>query len=106
PAARTPRVTDLIRRVVGPPGETIEGRDGVISIDGQPLAEPYLSPDVRSRNFDTENVPPNRYWVLGDNRQDSRDSTYFKSIPESSIVFRVTHIDGPKERRGDIDRVM
>jgi signal peptidase I len=88
PGAATTGVKDLIKRVIGLPGETIEGRDGVIYIDGKPLDEPYLPPDVRSREFDPEKVPEKRYWVLGDNRQDSRDSTYFKSIPESSIIGR------------------
>jgi signal peptidase I len=88
PGAATAQVKDLIKRVVGLPGETIEGRNGSIFINSKPLDEPYLPPDVRSRDFPPEKVPPNRVWVLGDNRQDSRDSTFFKSIPEHSIVGR------------------
>jgi signal peptidase I len=80
--------SDLIKRVIGLPGETIEGRNGSIFINSKPLDEPYLPPDVRSRDFPPEKVPPNRVWVLGDNRQDSRDSTFFKSIDEHSIVGR------------------
>jgi signal peptidase I len=88
PGAATAQVKDLIKRVVGLPGETIEGRNGSIFIDGKPLDEPYLPPDVRSRDFPPEKVPPDHVWVLGDNRQDSRDSTFFKSIDEHSIVGR------------------
>jgi signal peptidase I len=88
PGAATAEVKDLIKRVVGLPGETIEGRAGTIYIDGKPLDEPYLPPDVRSRDFPPEKVPPDHVWVLGDNRQDSRDSTFFKSIDEHSIVGR------------------
>jgi signal peptidase I len=88
PGAATAQVKDLIKRVVGLPGETIEGRNGSIFINSKPLDEPYLPPDVRSRDFPPEKVPPDRVWVLGDNRQDSRDSTFFKSIPEHSIVGR------------------
>ncbi len=86
--AATAQVKDLIKRVVGLPGETIEGRNGGIVIDGKPLDEPYLPPDVRSRDFPPEKVPPNKIYVLGDNRQDSRDSTFFHAIDESSIVGR------------------
>ena len=61
---------------------------GSIFINNKPIDEPYLPPDVRSRDFPPEKVPPARVWVLGDNRQDSRDSTFFKSIDEHSIVGR------------------
>jgi len=88
PGAGTAQVKDLIKRVVGLPGETIEGRAGEIFINGQPLDEPYLPPDVRSRDFPPEKVPGHSFWVLGDNRQDSRDSTFFKSIDEDAIIGR------------------
>lgn len=88
PEAATSRVKDLIKRVIGLPGETIAGRGGEIYIDGKPLDEPYLPPDIRSREFAPERVPPDSYWVLGDNRQDSRDSTFFKAIAGGDIVGR------------------
>jgi signal peptidase I len=88
PGASTSEVKDLIKRVVGLPGETIEGRGGEIYIDGKPLDEPYLPRAVRSREFPAEKVPPQHFWVLGDNRQDSKDSTFFKSIDEDAIVGR------------------
>lgn len=86
--AATAQVKDLIKRVVGLPGETIEGRNGSIFIDGKPLDEPYLPPDVRSRDFPPEKISPNKIYVLGDNRQDSRDSTFFHAIDEDAIVGR------------------
>jgi signal peptidase I len=86
--AATAQVKDLIKRVVGLPGETIEGRNGTIFIDSKPLDEPYLPPDVRSRDFPPEKIPPKKMYVLGDNRQDSRDSTFFHAVEESKIVGR------------------
>lgn len=80
------KIKDLIKRVVGLPGETIEGREGRIYIDGEALDENWLPPGVQSRTFGPVEVPEDRYWVLGDNRFDSRDSTFFKSIPRSSII--------------------
>ncbi len=88
PGASTSEVKDLIKRVVALPGETIEGRGGEIYIDGKPLDEPYLPSAVRSRDFPPEKVPPETYWVLGDNRQDSKDSTFFKAIDEDTIIGR------------------
>jgi signal peptidase I len=88
PGAATAQVKDLIKRVIGLPGETIEGRNGTIFINNKPLDEPYLPPDVRSRDFPPAKVPPDKIWVLGDNRQDSRDSTFFGPITEHSIVGR------------------
>lgn len=66
---------DLVKRIVGLPGETIEGRDGRIYIDGKRLDEPYLNPGVVSKTFGPEEVPPNSYYMLGDNRAGSNDST-------------------------------
>jgi len=88
PGAATAHVKDLIKRVIGLPGDTIEGRNGTIFINNKPLDEPYLPPDVRSRDFPPAKVPPEKVWVLGDNRQDSRDSTFFGPITEHSIVGR------------------
>jgi len=88
PGTATSEVKDLIKRVIGLPGESIEGRDGNIYVDGRIIDEPYLPPDVRSREFPPEKIPEDHYWVLGDNRQDSRDSTFFKSIEQGAIVGR------------------
>jgi signal peptidase I len=88
PGAATAQVKDLIKRVVGLPGETIEGRNGNIFINDKPLDEPYLPPDVRSRDFPPEKIPPDKIYVLGDNRQDSRDSTFFHAVDENAIVGR------------------
>ncbi len=89
PGTETAQIRDLVKRVVGLPGETVEGRGGRIYIDGRRLAEPYLPAGVMSKDFGPEKVPDGRYFVLGDNRQFSKDSTYFHSIKRSEIVGRV-----------------
>jgi len=88
PGAGPAPMKHLIKRAVGLPGETIEGRNGSIFINGNLLEEPYLPPDVRSRDFPPEKIPPDKIYVLGDNRQDSRDSTFFRSINEDAIIGR------------------
>ena len=67
-------VKDLIKRVIAVPGETVEGRDGRVYVNGVPLDEPYLPMGVVTADFAQEKVPPDSYWVMGDNRGNSRDS--------------------------------
>ncbi|MEZ5169655.1 MAG: signal peptidase I [Acidimicrobiia bacterium] len=82
-------IEDFVKRVVGLPGETVEAHDGQVYIDGQLLEEPYLPDDVVSPDFGPVTVSNDHYWVLGDNRQNSKDSTYFGEIPGSDIIGRV-----------------
>lgn len=79
---------DLIKRVVGLPGETVESRDGRILINGQVLDEPYLGADVATGPVEKTTIPEGHYWVMGDNRPNSRDSRFFGPIPKSLIVGR------------------
>jgi signal peptidase I len=79
---------DLIKRVIGLPGETVESRDGHILIDGQQLEEPYLDRGVTTGALDKITVPPDHLWVMGDNRANSRDSRFFGPIPESLVIGR------------------
>jgi len=82
-------INDLIKRVVGLPGETIETVDGHIEIDGKALDEPYLpkdqppGPDVQRTK-----IPKDHYFVMGDNRDESADSRFFGAIDEDLIVGR------------------
>ena len=79
---------DLIKRVVGLPGETVESRDGKILVNGQVLDEPYLDRGVTTGALDKVVVPPDHLWVMGDNRANSRDSRFFGPIPESLVIGR------------------
>jgi signal peptidase I len=93
PPGIDPTVKDLVKRVIGLPGETIEGRsDGHVYINGAELKEPWLPQGVRTDPpFTAIKVPSNSYYVLGDNRPNSKDSRYFPShfIKKSDIVGRV-----------------
>jgi signal peptidase I len=89
---------DFIKRVIGLPGETIELRNKKVYVDGRALDEPYVhfltppstagqevtSLDVRER-YGPVTVPPDQYFVMGDNRDNSEDSRYWGFLPRSYI---------------------
>lgn len=84
----TAQIKDLIKRVIGKPGEVVEGRDGKIFVNNRELREPYLPAGQQSKAFAAVTVPADSYWVLGDNRLDSKDSTFFGAIRRHDIVGR------------------
>jgi signal peptidase I len=84
-----PGVNDLVKRVIGLPGETISGQDGQVYINGKPLAEPWLPKGVVTGNFSPVKIPKGYFFVMGDNRDFSSDSRVFGPISGSLIVGRV-----------------
>ncbi len=82
-------IKDLIKRVVGLPGETIESRDGRVVVDGVALEESYLRPGIASGPpVERQVIPEGHVFVMGDNRPNSKDSRSFGAIPESLVVGR------------------
>jgi signal peptidase I len=91
-----PGIQDLVKRVIGLPGETISsgGPSGnTVFINGKALSEPgwYAIPglEVGGKPITKTKIPPGDYFVMGDNRSDSCDSRYFGVIQGSSIVGKV-----------------
>ncbi|QGG95290.1 signal peptidase I [Actinomarinicola tropica] len=95
-------IDDLIKRVVGLPGETVEGRDGRVWVDGAPLEEPYLADGVLTDPFAPIEVPEGGVFVMGDNRGNSRDSRVFGPIDEELIVGRAFVTVWPLGRLGGL----
>ena len=79
---------DLIKRVVGLPGETVEGRDGHVVVNGKELKESYLPAEVTTSTFGPVTLAPHHYWMMGDNRTNSSDSRVFGPLDESLIIGR------------------
>ncbi len=94
---RTPE-SDLIKRVIGLPGETVEIRNNSIHIDGSPIDEPYLPVGLVMRDQGPWEVPDGHYFVMGDNRNSSNDSRVFGAIPRSRIVGRAFSVVWPPSR--------
>ena len=79
---------DLIKRVIGLPGETVEVRKGVVFVNGKRLREPYARPETRS--FPPTVVPENQLFMMGDNRMNSQDSRFpeLGTVPLDNVVGR------------------
>lgn len=67
---------DFIKRVIGLPGETIKGRNGLVYINGKPLKEPYVKANIDG-DFGPYKIPKGCYFMMGDNRNDSDDSRFW-----------------------------
>ena len=67
---------DYIKRIIGLPGEVIEGRDGLVYINGEPLDEPYVR-EALKRDFGPYEIPEDHYFMMGDNRNESMDSRHW-----------------------------
>ena len=70
----------FIKRVIGLPGETVEIKDGKVYIDGSETAlDDSFIPEKMQGSFGPYTVPDNCYFMLGDNRNDSKDSRFWKN---------------------------
>jgi signal peptidase I len=81
-------IKDLIKRVIAVEGDTIEGRDGKVYVNGERIEEPYLEPGTRTEQLEPQVIPEGMVFVMGDNRTDSEDSRVFGPIDEGTIVGR------------------
>ena len=105
-------IKDLIKRVIGLPGDVIETRDGIVYINDEALEEPYLDdgmitgdPDnARNPVIERQTVPDGHVFVLGDNRANSQDSRYPNRgpIPIDTIVGRAFVVVWPPNEIGGL----
>ena len=100
--APLPGHPDFVKRIIGMPGDTLEIRAGAVWINGKPLNEPYLADTPETwENRKPYEVPPDSYFVMGDNRNNSYDSRFWGCVPRSAIVgtplFIYLSLDAPSE---------
>lgn len=109
----TPDITDLVKRVIGLPGQTISARDGQIYIDGRYLPQPWLPkvdqgvtvfpssvPGCLPSPPGSCRIPAGKYFMMGDNRTDSTDSRVFGPVPGSLFIGRAFILVWPLSRIG------
>jgi signal peptidase I len=84
---------DLIKRVIGLPGETVSIQKNMVKINGVPLEEPYIEQEPLYTGEWT--VPEGQLFVLGDNRNDSKDSHQWGYLPMENIIGKALVIYWP-----------
>ena len=77
---------DLIKRVVGVPGDEVEVRSGTLLVNGEEQEEPYLNKELPfNGSYEPTEVPEGEVFVMGDNRANSADSRVFGPLPVENI---------------------
>lgn len=84
----------LIKRIIGLPGETIEYKDNRLYIDGEPYEESFLN-NVVTDDYNTGVISEEKYFVLGDNRENSLDGNDFGLIDKKDIIGKAWFVIWP-----------
>jgi signal peptidase I len=96
----TPEERDFIKRVIGLPGDHIVIKDNKVYRNGKPLNEPYINGRMNSDigQYRDVVVPPNHLFVMGDNRNNSKDSRMLGPISMKAVVGRADVVLLPMNR--------
>jgi len=92
---------DLIKRVIGLPGDEVAISNGEVRINGDTLSESYIKEAI-GYEFGPVTVPPDHYLVLGDNRNNSFDSHAWGFVPRDNVIGRALVRYWPPNRIGEI----
>ena len=95
--------TNFIKRVVAGPGDTLSIKDGIPIVDGEPLEADYTNPcrGLGGCDFPTQiTIPPDHYFMMGDNRGRSDDSRYWGPVPRDWIIGKAFFTYWPPGRIG------
>jgi signal peptidase I len=93
-----------VKRVIGLPGDTIDIHNGHVYRNGVMMNEPYLHGIVTEGTFGPYHVPPNSYFMLGDNRNISSDSRFWihKYVLRKQMIGRADYVVWPITKENPI----
>ena len=90
---------DYIKRIIGLPGDTVEIKEGAVYVNGAKLDEPYIMSNP-GYTLKEEKIPPDMYFVLGDNRNNSDDSHHGWLVPHENIIGKAWISTWPPSKWG------
>lgn len=93
----------IIKRVIGLPGETLKYENNTLYIDGQEVKEKYLkekTEDFNLKSIGYKKIPNNCYFVIGDNRDNSKDSRIIGPVNKKQITGRAKLVILPLKAKG------
>lgn len=93
-------VADLVKRVVGLPGDHLSSRGNTILVNGRPLDERWTHLEPLIPPIDPTVVPKNDYFVVGDNHPNSCDSRTWGFVPGGNVIGKVFVRVWPPSRLG------
>jgi signal peptidase I len=80
---------DLVKRVIGLPGDVLTSKGNTIYVNGQPLDEKWSHYEPLGVPIGHVTVPQGQYFMMGDNHANSCDSRYWGTVPRSNIIGKV-----------------
>ena len=97
------RSKSFIKRVIALPGETVTIRQGVVTVNGTVVPEPYVPPQYEDvSDYGPQPVPADSYFVMGDHRISSNDSRVFGPVPSQFIYGRAVFAYWPVDHFGSL----
>ncbi len=80
---------DLVKRVVGIPGDHLYSKGNTMYVNGKPYVERWTHTEPFGKPLAPTTVPANDYFMIGDNHSDSCDSRYWGFVPRANIIGKV-----------------
>jgi len=91
---------DYVKRLIAVGGEVIALKNSKLYINGYEVPENYLPPGLRFSDYGPVRVPQGKYFMLGDNRNNSSDSRFWSFLPENLIIGKAVFVYWPLDRIG------